>query len=96
MHSASVELLVNAAATSASLQWPGGQGVFSAVGTFGGATLSLQFMGPDGSTWIDAGVGTTLTAAGAGIFFLPPSPIRCTVTGGSPSGLYARAQRVPV
>lgn len=96
MQTASCELLKNGSATSAQILWPGGQGVFAAAGTFGGATVSLQFLGPDAATWIDAGVGTTLTAAGAGIFHLPPVPIRAAVTGGAPSGIFARADRVPV
>lgn len=95
MITASVELLKNAAATGAGFAWPGGRGVFSAAGTIGGATISLQFLGPDGSTWIDAGAGTTLLAAGAGVFELPPCQIRAAVTGGAPAALYAQAARVP-
>lgn len=86
-------LLSNASATGAAVQWPGGQGTFAVVGTFGGATVALQFLGPDGSTYINAGTNTTLTAAGAGNFILPPVLIRATVTGGTPSALYASATK---
>lgn len=96
MQSASTDLLSNASATSSAQAWRGGRGVFAAAGTFGGATVSLQFLGPDNATWIDAGANTTLTAAGAGLFELPPTQIRAAVTGGAPSGLYANASRVPV
>lgn len=94
MQSASVDLLSNASATGAAVQWPGGRGLFTAAGTFGGATLTLQLMGPDATTWIAAGADTTLAAAGAGVFDLPPGQIRVQVAGGTPSGLYARAARV--
>lgn len=89
-----VTLLSNAAATGASSYWRGGRGMFAAAGTFNGATVKLQFLGPDGSTWIDAGTNTTLTAAGGGIFDIPPSQIRGAVSGGPPSGMYATAARV--
>lgn len=93
--SAGGNLITNGAASSAKTAWPGGMGVFTVVGTFGGATVSLQFVGPDGTTLIDAGLGTTLTANGAGVFYLPPCPIQATVTGGPPSGIYAHVARVP-
>lgn len=88
------QLLSNEAATGSASQWGGGSGVFSVCGTFGGATVSLQFMGPDGATWIDAGGYTTLTANGGGGFVLPPSKIRAYVSGGTPSALYAQAEQV--
>jgi hypothetical protein len=94
MISSSVDLLVNASATGATVLWPGGRGAFTAAGTFGGATVSLDFLGPDGATWIAMGPETTLTAAGGALFDFPQSPIRASVTGGTPSGLYAHAARV--
>ena len=86
-----VDLLTNASSTSAEKPWPGGRGTFEVSGTFGGATVYLQYMGPDGSTWLVAGANTTLTAAGGGNFDLPEGRIRALVSGGSPSGLYASA-----
>jgi hypothetical protein len=67
-----VILASNASATGAAVAWPGGSGTFIASATFGGGTVKLQFLGPDGSTWIDCGTDTTLTAAGGGNFELPP------------------------
>ena len=87
-------LLVNSSGTGNAVDWPGGAGVFSCVGTFGGATVALQFLGPDTSTWVAMGSDTTLTAAGAGGFVYPPGRIRAAVTGGTPSGLYAEANQV--
>jgi hypothetical protein len=89
-----VVLLANAAATGQSKRWDGGRGVFAVAGTFGGATVKLQFLGPDDTTWIDAGLFTTLTEAAAGVFELPPGKIRAFVESGAPSGLYATAARV--
>jgi hypothetical protein len=86
-------LLSNATATGSAAAWGGGQGVFAAVGTFSGATVSLQFLGPDGSTWVAAGSATTLTAAGAGVFVLPPGQIRAAISGGPPTGMYAQAEQ---
>lgn len=91
-------LLTNASATGAAVQWPGGRGAFSVpAGTFSGATVALQWS-PDGTNYLAADQGgttyVTLTAAGAGGFELPPCLIRASVVSGSPSGLYAYAQRV--
>ena len=86
-----LNLLIRASSTGDAYLWPGGTGMFSAAGTFGGATVKLQFLGPDGATWIDAGLETTLTAAGGALFDLPQCQIRAAVSGGTPSGLYADA-----
>lgn len=87
------KLLVNAAATGAQFNCPGGHLVFSVIGTFAGATVKLQFTGPDG-TLLDAGTNTTLTAPGGGVADLPPCTVQGTVTGGPPSGIYATLARV--
>lgn len=92
--SAGVQLLKNATATGAIVQWDGGQGVFVACGTFTGATVTLMFRGPDGVTWIVAGVATTLTTNGAGTFVLPACELQAVITGGPPSAMYAAAARV--
>lgn len=85
-----VILASNASATGAATSWPGGPGTFTAVGTFGGGTVKLQYLLPDGSTWADAGTDTTLTAAGGGIFELSPgASIRCSIT--TATAVYASA-----
>lgn len=88
-------LLSNAAATGSAQGWKGGRGVFTLAGTVGGATITLQYLGPDGATWLTAAAATTLTAVGVASFELPPGQIRAAVTGGAPSGLYAQAERIP-
>ncbi|WP_374601050.1 hypothetical protein [Niveibacterium sp.] len=87
-------LLQNASATSSAKSWPGGRGSVVASGSFGGATLQLQGLGPDGATWVS--VGAALTSAGQTVFEMPPGQIRILVSGGTPSALYAQAARVPV
>lgn len=89
-----IQLLFNTAATGPEVGWGGGPGMFSVAGTFGGATVTLQFLGPDGVTWIACGPDTTLTAAGGGIFNLSNKKVRALVTGGAPSGLFADAERL--
>lgn len=87
------QLLSNASSTGSAAEWGGGLGVFAAAGTFSGATIKLQFLCPDGSTWADVGADTTLTVAGGGVFVLPPGRIRAAVSGGPPSGMYAQAEQ---
>ena len=86
-------LIENGTSTSDSQRWAGGRGTFSATATWGGATVALQYMAPDGSTWIDVGPEVTLTADDIGGFELAAGLIRAEVTGGPPSGLYVRARR---
>ena len=86
-----LDLISNGSSTGNSFVWRGGRGHFAVSGTFGGSTVKLQFLGPDGSTWIDAGTYTTLTSSGGGSFDLPECQIRAAVSGGSPSGIYAIA-----
>jgi hypothetical protein len=80
-------LLSNASATGSAQEWPGGAGIMEVVGTFNGATVALQVLGPDGSTYI-AG-GPVATVAGSYPFNLPPGFIKGVITG-SPTGIYAR------
>lgn len=88
------QLLSNASATGSAVMWGGGVGVFTCSGTFSGATVTLQYLSPDGSTYVAMGADTTLTANGGGGFAYPPGKIRAYVSGGPPSGLYAQAERL--
>lgn len=103
MNSHGAALITNGSATGSAVAWAGGHGVLVAEGTFGGASLTMQYQGPNG-TWLDvkvmdgAGVQTTmtLTAAGMFVFALPPGSVRAVLTGGTPSAMYVRADRVTV
>lgn len=85
-----VQLLSNAAATGAWVFFNGGIADFSLLGTLGGATVTLQKMGPDGATAVAVGASSTVTAVGEvqGLN-LPTGVYRCSISGGPPSGLYA-------
>jgi hypothetical protein len=80
-----VDLLSAATATGAAKRWGGGQGVFTAWGSFtGGGSCKLQFS-YDEVTWFDVDKSgdtyVTLSAAGSGEFELPPCSIRAAITG---------------
>lgn len=94
MQSLSAVLLDNADATGATTTWQGGRARFTAVGTFGGGTVNLEFLGPDNATWVPYDA-TGLTAAGSLVIETVPGSLRASVTGGTPSALYARLDRVP-
>lgn len=87
-------LLSNASATGSAVYWPGGIGAFTAVGTFSGTTVTLQYLGPDQTTWVAAGTNATCTAACNSVFYLGEGYIRAQVSGGTPSALYAEARLV--
>ncbi len=75
--------------------WSGGRGTFSVAGSFGGAAVSLQYLGPDGSTALSVGNEVTLGSPGLANFELGAGRIRADVTGGTPGGLYARVSQIP-
>lgn len=93
----SARLLTNASATGSAVNWAGGRGFFSAVATFGGGSVSLQYLAPDNTTWITAstvaGAAATLTATGGLLFELPPGQIRASVV--TATAVYADAARIP-
>lgn len=89
-----MQLLNNASATGGWERWPGGTGIFEVIGTFGGATVSLQYLAFDGVTPKDMGADTSMLAAGAAFFIFRAGLIRAAVSGGAPSGLSAQAERV--
>jgi hypothetical protein len=75
---------------------PGGAGLFTVVGVWGGATASLVYAGPDGATMVAAGSATTLTANGCGTFNLPRGLIQAAITNASgTTSLTACAQELP-
>lgn len=92
-----VVLLDNATVTGSSITWQGGKGTLSvSCAGWNGATVTMQYLGPDGSTWLDAGANAILTANGYPVLFeLAPGQIRGEVTVATPSsGVYAKAIRV--
>ncbi len=75
-----VTLLTNAAVTGTAQDWPGGQGMWTAYGTFDGVTAQLQVSPDAGMTWIDIS-GALLTADGGFPFLVPAYKIRTKITG---------------
>jgi hypothetical protein len=58
------------------------------TGTFGGASLQLQALGPDGVNYMN--VGSAITSAGCtGVVIGQNATVKVTVTGGSPAALYS-------
>lgn len=89
-----IDLLSNATSTGSAALWAGGRGMFKLAGTVGGATVTLQILGPDGTTWQSLGTDAALTATGVVDFDAPPGQLRAAVSGGSPSGLYAEVASI--
>jgi hypothetical protein len=75
------------------LFWPGGQSVFTAVATaWNSATLTLQYLGPDGATPVPAAIG--LTANGNQMAYMPAGNYIVAITGGTPTAAVACLDRV--
>lgn len=87
-------LLSNGSTTSKAVQWGGGVGLVNVSGTFGGATVTMQMLGPDNSTWQDLTGVDAFTEGGSAIFELPSAQVRVEVSGGTPSGLYASIRQI--
>ena len=67
--------------------WDGGAGKLTATATWGGASLKLQYLAMDESTWIDVDM-TPLTADGMESFTAPQGRIKAVITG-SPTAMDA-------
>ncbi|BBF92843.1 hypothetical protein [Blastochloris tepida] len=93
-----ISLLSAASATSSGVPCQrSGRYCFSVAGTFGGATVGLQMLGPDGATWIsveDDSGAIAITSARARLVYLPAGTFRATITGGDGVSLHARLDRV--
>jgi len=86
-----VALLSNASASGSAATVDGGRYIWSSVGTFSGATLSLQALLPDASTYLT--VATHTAANATEIAVGGPTTMKVTVTG-SPSGIYSQLKRI--
>lgn len=83
-------LIVNAAVTGPAVPITrSGTYSFACLGTFTGATVALNILGPDGATYIPI-PNASFTAAGVMSVDLPAgSTVKAVVTGGTPAGLYS-------
>lgn len=85
------QLLINNAAVTGpavTLQ-QGGLYSFNAVGTFGGATVKLQILGPDDATYVDIPTASHTTPSVIGVYLPAGGTVKAVVTGGAPANLYA-------
>lgn len=91
-NSYSVALIVNDVGASRPAQWVGGRGMFTAVATWGGGSVALNYRGPDGVTWLDVPT-VSLNANGGTVFDLPPGEIRAVPN--TATAVYATVARIP-
>jgi hypothetical protein len=79
---------------SATIPWIGGNGYFTAQGTFGGGIIKLQFSTDSGTTWSDIGALTTLAASGGGMFEnLPKCSLRVNLAGATTPSIFYEVGR---
>jgi hypothetical protein len=94
---ASAVLLENASATGNAVYFPGGVATFTVIANFGAGNVTLEMLGPDGTTWI-ASVYPAITSNSVNRAFnfinYPPGQYRATVNGGA-TAVWARLDRVP-
>jgi hypothetical protein len=83
----------NISANTAAFTLLGGKYAVAAIATFGGGSVKLQALGPDGSTYLSVASGTDFTAAGYGTVDLPPGQYRFTIA--TATAVYASVYRVP-
>lgn len=86
-------LASNVSATTAAFQLRGGKYGAAAVAAFGGGSVKLQALGPDGSTYVSVSSATDFSAAGYGVIDLPPGQYRWTIA--TATAVYASVYRIP-
>lgn len=90
LSSVAFNLLQNAGATGSPVaNIPGGSYIWSVQGTFGGATVKLQCLGPDGATFMDIPSASMTSPGQMGVAIGGNAAVKAVVTGGSPSALYS-------
>jgi hypothetical protein len=83
----------NIAANTAAFALRGGKYAVMALATFGGGSVKLQALGPDGSTYLSLATTSDFTAAGGATVDLPPGQYRFTVA--TATVVYALVCRIP-
>lgn len=78
---------------TATYQYEGGDGSYTAFGTFGSGTATLQYS-IDGTTFIDVSSDAALTAnGGVAITNLPPCSVRVNLSGSTSPDLNVHVYR---
>lgn len=78
--------------TSSRFQLCGGKYWFAAVGSFNSGTATLQRVGPDANTMVNA--ATALTAAGGNTSDLPPGTYQVTISGSTTAAIWWEVVRI--
>jgi hypothetical protein len=86
-------LASNVSASTAAFSLRGGKYGVSVVATFGGGSVKLQRLGPDGSTYLSVSSGTDFSANGYATVDLPSGNYRWTIA--TASAVYAELTRIP-
>lgn len=81
----------NISASTSPFALRGGKYAAAVLATFGGGSVTLQMLGPDGSTYVTC--LTAFTAAGYGVADLPPGQYRFTIA--TATAVYASLTRIP-
>lgn len=83
-------LLDSAAEATTVVNWPGGEGVFIAEGSWNGATVTLQIKAGASGAYIAVGSSSTLTADGVAAFVAPAgAKLRAIASVAVPTAVYA-------
>jgi hypothetical protein len=88
----SSKIFANISATTAAFTLDGGDYMVAAVATFGGGSVELQGLGPDGSTYLSLPTALKLTANGMIAGYCPPGQYKFVVT--TATGVYC-SERSP-
>ena len=92
-NSSDTQKFSNIAATTSAFPLLGGKYALAAVATWGGGSVKLQVLMPDGSTYLSVASGTDLTANGFTTLDLPPGQYRLTIA--TATAVYASVVAVP-
>lgn len=85
------QLFSNISATTAAFALSGGLFQLTVVATFGGGSVTLQMLGPDQVTWLNA--LTAVSANGGVQGYLPPGQYRVSIV--TATAVYASVNRTP-
>lgn len=83
----------NIATTMAAFTLQGGEYAVASTATFGGGSVKLQRLGPDGSTYQSVASASDFTAAGYTALDLPPGQYRFTIA--TATAVYAEVTAIP-
>ncbi len=88
------KLFSNISASTSPFVLEGGKYGVAAVATFGGGSVKLQALLPDGSTYASVSSGTDLAAAGYATVDLTPGTYRFTIA--TATAVYCSVAKIPL